>query len=189
MGLLDSVKGGIAGFETKRLVRRLSQYGKRVTGKHLRPALREGAKIINKAVKANTPVLAKPKRRRGTRRYTMLRPRPRRSPKPVRGLLKRSFGVRVMKRKKDRVGMLVITGKLKGAAYYGFFVEKGTHRLGGITRKHRKGFAAQYGAVRIKPRHFIQRGFDQSKNQARVAIRNRLKTGLAQAVAEAKRAA
>mgnify|MGYP000084135015 FL=1 len=118
------------------------------------------------------------------------RPRPRRSPRPVRGLLKRSFGVRAMRRKKDRIGVLVITGRKYGAAFYGRFLERGTHQLSrGVTRKHRAGFAAQHGRQRIKPRKFIKRGFEQAKAASLRIIRDELRKGVREATAEAKRAA
>jgi HK97 gp10 family phage protein len=173
-----------------RSIKRLATFGKGMVGKKLRPALRAGAKPMLAAVKANTPVLAKEKRSRGAAKRRVLRPRPRKSPRPVRGLLKRSFGIRAMKRKKDRIGVIIITGKKYKAAYYGRFVEQGTHQLApGIRRKHRKGFSAQHGRQRIKPRRFIQGGFDRTKGQSLRIIREKLKQGVREAAAEAKRAA
>lgn len=174
-----------------RCIKRLRAFGKGMVGKKLRPALRAGAKPMLAAVKANTPVLAKEKKGgRGAAKRTMLRPRPRRSPRPVRGLLKRSFGIRAMKRKKDRIGMIIITGKKFGAAFYGRFVEQGTHQLApGIRRKHRKGFAAKHGKQRIRPRKFIHKGFEATKQASLRIIRDMLRKGVKDATAEAKRAA
>lgn len=176
--------------DIQRLIKRLHSFGKSFAGKRLRSALRAGAKPMLAAVKANTPVLAKEKRSRGAAKRTVLRPRPRKSPRPVRGLLKRSFGIRAMKRKKDRTGVIIITGKLKGAAYYGWFLEEGTHQLApGIRRVHRKGFAAKHGKQRIRPRKFIHKGFESTKGASLRIIRDMLRKGVRDATAEAKRAA
>jgi HK97 gp10 family phage protein len=176
--------------DVQRSIKRLRAFGKGMVGKKLRPALRAGAKPMLAAVKANTPVLAKEKRSRGAAKRTVLRPRPRRSPRPVRGLLKRSFGIRAMKRKKDRIGVIIITVKMFKAAFYGRMLEHGTHQLApGIRRKHRKGFAAQHGKQRIRPRKFIQKGFDATKKTSLRIIRDMLRKGVKDATAEAKRAA
>jgi HK97 gp10 family phage protein len=183
-------QGFIDKADINRSIKRLGAFGKAMVGKKLRPALRAGAKPMLAAVKADTPVLAKEKKGRGVQTRRFLRPRPRKSPRPVRGLLKRSFGVRAMKRKKDRIGVIIITGKKYKAAYYGRFVEQGTHQLApGIRRKHVKGFAAANGRMRIRPRRFIQGGFDKTKGQTLRIIREKLKQGVREAAAEAKRVA
>lgn len=185
---VKQVQSAISSAEISRLIKRLSAFNKAMVGKKLRPALRAGAKPMLAAVRANTPVLARERKGRGAKKRLVLRPRPRKSPRPVRGLLKRSFGVRAMKRKKDRTGVIIITGKLKGAAYYGWFLEEGTHQLTpGIRRRHVKGFAAKHGRQRIRPRKFIQRGFDQTKHTSLRIIRDHLRQGVAQAAAEARR--
>lgn len=182
-------RGFLDSRDISRSMKRLSGFGKSLVGKKLRPAIRAGAKPMLAAVKANTPVLEKEKKSRGSKKRVVLRPRPRKSPRPVRGLLKRSFGVRAMKRKKDRIGMLIITGKKFGAAYYGRFVEQGTHQLApGIRRKHRKGFAAKHGKVRIRPRLFIKKGFESTKAITLRIIRDKLRAGVQEAAAEARRA-
>lgn len=194
---VKQVQTAIDKAEINRLIKRLSAFGKSMVGKKLRPALRAGAKPMLAAVKANAPVLAKQKGRSNTESWAtggnarrFLRPRPRKSPRPVRGLLKRSFGVRAMKRKKDRTGVIIITGKLRGAAYYGWFLEEGTHQLApGIRRRHVKGFSAKHGKQRIRPRKFIHKGFQQTKAQSMRIIVEKLRQGVREAAAEAKRVA
>lgn len=191
MAILETLKTGVAIVDTTRLLKRLNNFGKRVAGAVTRKALRAGAKVIQAEVKKNTPVLAKERKKTRSGRFNpfagrksavVWNRRPRRSPLPVRGLLKRSWGVRVMKRKKGRTGMLVISGRMYGAAYYGRFVEQGTHSLSnGIKRQHRKGFAAKHGSERIKPRRFITKSYKAARLPALHVIRRTLKDGIAQA--------
>lgn len=190
----DDARLAINQQQIQRLIKRLSNFGKKVSGSVLRKALRAGAKLIQQEVKKNTPVLAKQQKKQhgrfnaaaGRKPAVVWNSRPRRSPLPVRGLLKRSWGVRVMKRKKDRTGMLVISGRLYGAAYYGRFVEDGTHSMrAGIKRQHRKGFAAQHGNQRIKPRKFISGAFKTMRGPALRTIRSHLRAGIAQAARSA----
>lgn len=73
----------------------------KIEKKVLRQAMRKGVKPIQAAAKANVPVRS--------------------------GTLKKAIKVRAMKRKKDRLGVLVIVGQgdFKGETFYGAMIEYG----------------------------------------------------------------
>jgi HK97 gp10 family phage protein len=89
----------------KQLARKLAKLERAARNKVVRKGIREGAKIILKPARK-----AAPKRT---------------------GLTRKAIKTKVMKRKKDRIGLNVQIGKgeYKGETFYAAFVEFGTRRM------------------------------------------------------------
>ena len=161
------------------LLRKFRALPERVGNAVARPALRAGANVFLKRTKELAPVLKRTRYRRGARRPSVLwLKRPRKTPLPVPGLLKRSLRTRTMKRKKGRIGYLTQTGKsssvFTGRAYYGGFLEFGTRN--------------QRGGPRIKPVEFMRRAFRQRQHHAALVVEQEMRRRLAAAV-QARRVA
>lgn len=104
------------------LIKALRLFENKVFNKGLKKAFRDGSKIIQKAVKDETP-------------------------KGSSGLLKKAIKVRASKRKKNRIGVNVQIGQgsFKGESFYGGFIEFGTKNSEGkakikARRFMKKGF-------------------------------------------------
>jgi HK97 gp10 family phage protein len=89
----------------KELERKLLSFEPKLAKKIVRTALRDGAKLILEAAKANVPVAT--------------------------GALRDSLKVRAMRKRRFTYGIMVATaaGWFKGEQFYGAFVEFGTSRL------------------------------------------------------------
>jgi HK97 gp10 family phage protein len=167
----------ISGIEE--LQRKLRTLPTKAQGKVIRPALRAGAKIAERAVESITPKRT--------------------------GALKRSLKVRSGNiRKKGVTRMVVMTsgegGNLfKGKQYYGGFVHYG-HGIGKRSRavasfqerasragkrgdfKERKSLKAAEAKIdkrqRVKANPFVKRGFDKSKSQAEHVVLAMIASGI-----------
>lgn len=143
------------------LIKALGQFEKKVFNKGLKLAFREGSKVIQKSIKAVAPV-GKTKR------------------------LSKSFKVRAMKRKKNRSGVSVQIITKGTDAFYAPMIELGTKdRI-----QKRLGEKYIYKFVgKIKPRHFIKKGYDLAKEAAGARMVESLRDSIEAAAKEAKAAA
>jgi HK97 gp10 family phage protein len=80
------------------------------------------------------------------------------------GTLKRSIKVRALPRKKGRVGINITTAKENEKGFIAAFQDLGTKN--------------EDGSVRIEPKQFMEKGFDQTKKQAKDIIVDEIKKGL-----------
>jgi HK97 gp10 family phage protein len=134
-------------FGHKELIRALEQLPVAVENRVLKFALREAAKPMLKAARANAPVGRS-------------------------GLLKKSIKIRTMKRKKGRVGFTVGASRDNlptGKAFYGYFQEKGWvtgKRTADDRRTQKAGKERQprEGQRRIPGKFFTRRAFDAHKH-------------------------
>lgn len=125
----------------KQLAKDLGTFSKNVATKITRKALRAGAKIIQKAAKANAPKLT--------------------------GLTKKSIKVRAAKKKRGRVAILVQigAGDYQGQTFYASFLEYGVKR-----KTENPDSESEGGNYRIQPMGFIRRAYDEKADAAAQAI-------------------
>lgn len=145
-----------------KLTAQLAELPKKTQGQIARPALRAGAKLIQQAAVADAP------------RKT--------------GLLAKSIKVRAAKRSRKRTGPAVLVTTGQGDSYYAFFEEYGWHvgkRSATLRRAYkinkRKAFAGDKRRM-IEGKHFMQRAFDSTKDQAAAVIERQLAAGIEQAL-------
>lgn len=133
-GVTVSVQGD------KQLIARLKKLRTTDANKMIRKGLRAGAKVVQRATVAQSPVGPGRKDR-----------------KP--GTLKRSFKVRAMKRKLGRIGILVQSGKgfFKGETFYSGFVVLG-HKVGSRTLGNARS--------QVAANEFMKRAADKSAPEA-----------------------
>ena len=129
----------------KELDRKLQRLPAKAEKKVWRQGLRAGAKVVQSAVKARSP---------------------RRS-----GRMASSVKVRAMKRSRNRIGILVQSGKgfFKGDDFYAGFQELGFH-IGSRKLGNKRRF--------VEGRHFFEEGFDISKQEALNATLANMKAGV-----------
>lgn len=134
----------------------LEQIEKNVANKHVRTALRAGAKVIQRQCVADAPVKT--------------------------GQTRRAIKVRAGKRMKNAIRMLVTIGKgmFKGGTFYAGFVEYGWTWGRKKRARNRKGKALTSGATdkRIPGKNWLHNAFDKSASAAQQATIDSLSESL-----------
>lgn len=135
-------------------LKRLALLKKSLRGKIVRSALRAGGKISQKKAQALAP--------RGAT-----------------GRLAKRIRVRAMKRKRDRIGYSVVSGKkdYAGETYYAAFVDQG-HHIGRRSLPDR-----EY----VPGRKFFEQAFNETKTAAAAAINAKIRAGIRAALPPLRR--
>lgn len=163
----------LEGFEE--LSRTFNSLARGVQGKIIRPALREGAKIVRDEAARRVPVDT--------------------------GRLRKSLKVRALKRSRKFVGFQITTGtqdelgiktpKSGKRNYYPFVIEYGGV-VGGTARKVRIGRRTRVvkdGGRRIPARPFLRPAVDANRDRVMLLLAKRLQAGIWKAIADKGRGA